>query len=271
MSSAALPARAPAPSLGVLSRLLRDPEGVAADCRDAADLGPLAATALAAIALGAAVFGGVIGSFRGGAQIGYAAIKIPLALLATLALCAPGFHALAATLGRPWPLRTVVALSLSAAARAALVLLACAPVLWLLFDLGLGYHKAAMASALAYGLAGLAALSVLLRGLGPGAGRALTAIGFVALFFAVGGQTSWILRPYLVRPRTEAPPFLRAREGSFADAVLMSGRSSMGIYDQDLEDVDSQVGGSGTRAKGEEDERAPSRSKRDQMLQEDDL
>ena len=58
------------------------------------------------------------------------------------------------------------------------------------------------------------------------------ALSFVVLFFAVGGQTSWILRPYLVRPRTEAPPFLRAREGGFADAVVQSIRSAVGIYDE---------------------------------------
>ncbi|EYF07481.1 hypothetical protein [Chondromyces apiculatus] len=225
---------ATAPSLDVLSRLLRDPAGVAQRCREEDNLGQITATALVAITLGAAVFGGVIGSFRGGVQIGYAAIKIPLALLATLALCTPGFHAFSATLGRAFPLRSVVSLSLAAAARAALVLLASAPVLWLMFDLGLDYHQAALAAAFAYGLAGLAALGVLLRGLGAGKGRVLTALGFVALFFAVAGQTSWILRPYLVRPRTESPPFLRAREGGFGDAVLKSGRSSMGIFDEDL-------------------------------------
>ncbi|AKT41558.1 hypothetical protein [Chondromyces crocatus] len=225
-----------APSLAILSRLLRDPTGVAQSCRSDRDLGPLATTSLLAITLGAMAFGGVIGSFRGGIQIGYAALKIPLTLLVSLALCAPGFHALAAVMGRTFPMRAVISLSLAAAARAALVLLACAPVLWLLFDLGLHYHDAAMASAMAYGLAGLASLGVLLRGLGKERGRALTAFAFIALFFAVSGQTSWILRPYLVRPRTETPPFLRAREGSFGDALWTSSRSARGIYQRQPSD-----------------------------------
>ena len=76
------------------------------------------------------------------------------------------------------------------------------------------------------------------------------ALSFVVLFFAVGGQTSWILRPYLVRPRTEAPPFLRAREGGFADAVVQSIRSAVGIYDE----ADVREGnGPSFRARGEID------------------
>jgi hypothetical protein len=44
-----------------------------------------------------------------------------VALLATLILCGPAFHVLAAALGRPVGYRTTVALSLAAAARASLV------------------------------------------------------------------------------------------------------------------------------------------------------
>lgn len=41
-----------------------------------------------------------------------------------------------------------------------------------------------------------------------------------------------ILRPYLVRPRTEHIPFVRAREGGFADALYMSSRSARNVYDE---------------------------------------
>jgi hypothetical protein len=224
----------------VLNRLLRAPDEIAAACREDRDVRAIAATSILALAVGSAVFGGVIGSFRGGLQIAYAAVKIPLAMLATLALCVPAFHAIAAGLGRAFPLRTIVALALAAAGRASLVLLAVAPMLWLVFDRGIGYHAAALASAFAYAAAGAAAFSVLVRGLGEGPGRLLTAVAFAAIFFAVGGQTSWILRPYLIRPRTWAAaehhvqkiPFLRAYEGSFADAIYQSSRSARGIYDE---------------------------------------
>lgn len=220
-------------SAAVLSSLLRAPGDIAARCRDDRDIRAISLTSIFAIALGAAAFGGVLGSFRGGAQIAYGAIKVPLAVMATLALCAPAFHALAAVLGRPWPMRSVVSLALAAAGRSSLVLLAFTPALWLALDWGVGYHEAALAAAVAYGVAGLAALGVLLRGIGEGSGRILTALAFMAMFFAVGGQTSWILRPYLVRPRATSVPFLRDREGGFSDSLLMSGRSAAGIYDND--------------------------------------
>jgi hypothetical protein len=215
--------------MSTLTRLLRSPELIAADCREERDLRAITLTSIACVAVGAAIFGGVLGSFRGGAQIAYAAIKVPIAMLATLAIAAPAFHGLAASLGRAWPMRAIVALALAAAGRAALVLLAFAPCLWLLFDWGLGYHAAAMVGAIAYGIAGLAAVGVLVRGLGEGS--RLTAFAFVAVFLAVGAQTSWILRPYLLRPRAAAPVFLRAREGSFLDALSRSSRSAFGFYE----------------------------------------
>jgi hypothetical protein len=216
----------------VLNRLLRAPGEVASACREDRGVREIAGASLLSVALGAAVFGGTIGSFRGGAQILFAGFKLPLALLVTLAICAPAFHALAAGFGRVFPMRTILALALASAGRAALVLVALSPVLWLLFGLGLGYHAAALAAALAYAVAGAAALGVLLRGLGEGKHRGLTALAFALVFFAVGGQASWILRPYLVRPRATSIPFLRAREGSFADAIYLSSRSARGIYDE---------------------------------------
>jgi hypothetical protein len=221
-------------SATVLGRLLRAPSDIAVACREDREIREIAATSLIAILVGAAAFGAVIGSFRGGVQIVYGAVKIPLVMMITLAICAPAFHAFAACLGRAWPMRSIIALTLAAAGRSSLVLLAVSPALWLLFDLGLGYHTAALTAALTYAIAGAAAVGILIRGLGAQAGRLLTACAFVAVFFAVGGQTSWILRPYLVRPRTENIPFVRAREGSFADALLMTSRSARGIYDEPI-------------------------------------
>ncbi len=221
--------------------LLRAPAQVARQCRQDSDIRVLAAVSLAAIAIGGAAFGGVVGSFRGGAQIAFAAVKIPLAMLLALAVCVPSFHALAAVLGRPWPLRTVVAITLSSAARGSLALLAFAPAVWLAYDLGLDYHRAALLAAAAYGLSGLAAFGILLRGLGDGKGRFATVLAFGLVFFSVAAQTGWILRPYLVRPRTKEAPFLRAREGSFVDAIWTASRSSMGIYVPRSEESNSDL------------------------------
>ncbi len=226
---------------GLLTLLLRAPAQVARQCRQDSDIRSLAAVSLAAIAVGGAAFGGVVGSFRGGTQIAFAAVKIPLAMLLALAVCVPSFHALAAVLGRPWPLRTVLALTLTSAARGSLALLAFAPAVWLAYDLGLDYHPAALLAAAAYGLAGLAAFGILLRGLGDGKGRAATVLAFGLVFFSVAAQTGWILRPYLVRPQTKDTPFLRAREGSVVDALWTASHSSFGIYSPREERQPAQV------------------------------
>jgi hypothetical protein len=220
-------------SVGLAGLILRSPAQAAEQCRRDGDLRPLVLTSVGAIAVGGAAFGAVVGSFRGSSQILYAAVKLPVALIAALALCVPAFHALAAVFGRPWPMRTVVAITLASAARASLLLLAFSPVLWLSYDLGLDYHRAALFAAGAYGVSGLAALGVLVRGLGAGYGRKRTMLAFAAVFLAAGGQTSWMLRPYLVRPRTEAVPFVRAREGTFIEAMYLVTRSAAGHYDPD--------------------------------------
>jgi hypothetical protein len=215
--------------------LLRSPGEAAALCRSNADLRALGLTSLGAIAAGGAAFGAIVGSFRGGWQILFAAVKLPLAVLTALAVCVPAFHALAAVFGRPWRMRAVVALVLAASARASLWLLALTPPLWLAYDLGIGYHAAALVAATAYGIAGLAALGVIFRGLGDGGWRLTTLACFAAVFLAAAGQTSWALRPYLVRPRDEHISFTRAPEGTFFEALWLGAHSASGRYKEDLE------------------------------------
>jgi hypothetical protein len=209
----------------LLSRILRSPADVAEDCREDRDVAAIARNALLTIAVGAAVFGGVVGSWHGGPQVAFAALKVPLVMLGTLVLCAPAFYGVVAVFGRAWRFRAVVSLALVAGARFALVLLASAPALWLTINLGAPYHAIKLAAALAYALAGLAALALLVRGLGDGPGKKITLALFVSVFLLVGGQTAWILRPYLGTPgqRTIAL-FTREREGGLAVQLVKSVR-----------------------------------------------
>ena len=57
-------------------------------------------TMVATIAITMAIVGAALGSYRGGVQIAYAAIKLPLVLLGTAALSAPALTAIGAALGR---------------------------------------------------------------------------------------------------------------------------------------------------------------------------
>jgi hypothetical protein len=108
------------------------------------------------------------------------------------------------------------------------VLLAATPVVWLAISLGASYDAVKLIAVLAYALAGLAALGLLLRGLGEGKGRWATVVTFVGVFLVVGGQSAWILRPYIGTPgHDEITFFTREREGGVAWQILQSARRIM--------------------------------------------
>jgi hypothetical protein len=210
-------------NIALMNRLLRSPSDVAKDCHDDRDLASVAASSLVAIAVSALLFGAAVGSWRGGPQIAFAALKVPVVTLGTLAVCVPAFYAIAAVFGRPWSLRAAVSIMLVAGARFSLVLLAATPVLWLTINLGASYDAVKLLASLAYSLAGLAALGLILRGLGPGPGRTATVCTFVAVFLLVGGQSAWILRPYIGTPGSEEVTlFTRDHEGGLAYQLWLS-------------------------------------------------
>ncbi len=218
-------------AIELFDELLRAPKRSAERSVTGEELPAFVLSALAAIVIGAGTFGAVLATSRGGVQLLYSALKLPLALLVTLVLVVPAFHAIAGALGRPLAFRGVVALSLAATARAALLLVAFAPLMWLALDLGVDYHDGVLLAAVCYGVAGLAALRLLLHGVGFTARGALI-VGVAAwVVCPVGGQTAWLFRPFFGRPAQEEVPFLRHKESSFLDAVYKSARSSAGIYD----------------------------------------
>lgn len=191
--------------------LLRDPAEAVRRCLTGEDRLPLVRTALLTLLVGGATYGGVLGSYRGELQVAFAALKMPLVLVATLAVTAPALWALGANGGRRWSLGAASSLTLVAAGRAALVLLTLAPLLWLAIDLGAGYHFSTFLAAITFGLGGLAALSTLVRGLGGSSG-AFTALLSVVVFSAGLAQTGWVLRPWLGRP-SRPVAFLRTEAG----------------------------------------------------------
>jgi len=216
--------------LQVFDELLRSPRAVAERSRAGGDLRPLFLAALSALVLGAGVFGATLATSRGGLQLLYSGVKLPLAMLATMLLVVPAFHAIAAGLGRPLAFSGMIGLTLAAAGRGALVLVALSPVIWLSFDRGLSYHPGVLLAAGCYALAGLAALDLVLRGVGFDArGFAIVSL-FAGVLLTTGGQAAWMLRPFLGRPSDASVPFLRHRESSFWDALQRSSLSSVGVY-----------------------------------------
>ena len=97
----------------VLDELLRSPRAVAERARSGTDLRPLFLAAFGALVFGAGIFGATLATSRGGMQLLYSGVKLPLALTAILLLVVPAFHAIAAGLGRPHGFSAIVGLSLT--------------------------------------------------------------------------------------------------------------------------------------------------------------
>jgi hypothetical protein len=122
---------APRPAFELIDLLLRDRRAMLARLHGDADLAAILRTMIATIAVAMAIVGAALGSYRGGVQIAYAAIKLPIVLLGTAALSAPALSAIGAALGRPSRLAADLALVMAALAFGALLLAACTPLILL--------------------------------------------------------------------------------------------------------------------------------------------
>lgn len=232
MATLAAPTAVAAPSQ--VERLMRDRAGLLADIAAGRDLAAIGRTMIATIAVGGAVFGAAIGVYRGGVQIGYAAIKLPLVLVLTAALATPALAAFNLALDRPARLARDLALALAALGLGALALAALAPVILVARAVDASYHQTALLVVGCCGIAGLAALAMLVRGLRfqTPTGAMTAAALLCAVTIVVGAQLAWTLRPYLVRPRTEDVPFVRDIEGSLTNSIYHTYRSVRGEYDE---------------------------------------
>jgi hypothetical protein len=226
-----------------IDQLLRDRAAVLERIRGDVDLIGLARTMIFTIAAAGAVFGAAIGMYRGGVQILYGALKIPLLLLLTAAICAPGLSAFNAALDRPVSLRRDLALVLCSLALGSLLLVAQAPLVLLASSIGADYHSVILLVFACCAAAGLGSLVVLGRGVRAASSERVKSAVFalVILCSVVGAQMAWTLRPYVVRPRTEKVPFVRAIEGNLLESVSQSWRSARGYYDRDVAGMPEEV------------------------------
>lgn len=220
--------------LGLVDLLLRDRSRLL-ERLEALPAAATARTLVITCLVGAGAFGASIGAYRGGAQIVYAALKLPLAALLTAALVTPGLTLLGvATSATDGPLdlrrrlQRDVLVVLATLALGSLVLAGLTPLVLRALLGGTSYHLLAVELVGCCAVAGLVGLSFFARALlrrgDLGAIPAL--LGTLALFAVVGGQMTWALRPFLVRPRTQDVPFTRPIEGGLVDAAVQSWRSS---------------------------------------------
>jgi hypothetical protein len=231
---------APAPESAAGSRrvvdgLLTEPQAMVewAQGADAAEQSSLVRTLLLTILGGTAAFGAAVGFYRGGAQILFAGVKLPLVVLLTAAVATPALTALGLALGRPAGLRSDLIRVLAALGRGSLILAAMAPLMLVASCVHLGYHAAVLLLVVCCLFAGAAGLPILGRALwAERRGRVFLIGAMLVVVSLAGTHTAWLFRPYLVRPRTASVPFVRALDGSFGDSVERSQRSARGIYEE---------------------------------------
>ncbi len=164
---------------------------------------------LAVTVAGAAVYGLVLGSWRGEAMYFYVAAKLPLVLLATAAATLPINWLLAQLAGIRISLRAAAGLAFFALAIAALLLAGLAPVVWLFtlaapapgLEAVTAHNLLYVAHTTVIAAAGLRGTLELRRALvhvcgEPALANRMTAV-WIAAFAFVGGEVGWSLRPFV--------------------------------------------------------------------------
>lgn len=213
--------------LTMAGEVLRDPRGVVERSTRREVLADTVPKLLLLTIGCAAVFGGVVGSYRGGLQVPFAAVKMPLVLLAPLLAAVPATGALYRVAGVDVDGTRLGVAGLVAVARTALVAAGMAPVLWLLYSVGVGYHLAVVALAGMLVLAGIPGLLTVFRTM-PGKAP-LAALAAMVVLGVSTAQVGWVLRPFVARPTAEVT-LLRPIEGDISGTLLRSTFAAGEIY-----------------------------------------
>ncbi|MEO7795761.1 MAG: hypothetical protein ABIV06_13410 [Thermoanaerobaculia bacterium] len=206
---------------------MRDETSVIAQIGKERDLGRTTRQAFYWGAAAAALFGVTLGTYdQSWIQLATSAVKLPLLLFGSAALCFPTFHAVQV-------LRAPKALSLAQSVALQATALSSTAVVWASFSLPLLFligttrnYKLAQALALAVGAAGgfvgLARLRAGYRKLCDpdqqrGSTRAL--LLYFVIHAVVGAQLAWVLRPFIGSPTLSFELF-RNLDGNIFNHIL---------------------------------------------------
>ncbi len=152
----------------------------------------------------------------------YAAVKLPLMITATTALCLPGFFALTSVLGLRADLRASIRAILCGQAAFAITLASLAPVTLLAYVSGISARGALLTSGVMFAVSTLVAQAMMwarYRPLVARAPRHLALLGYwLVAYVFVGIQMGWMLRPF-VGTSGVAPTFLR--DEPFSNAYIV--------------------------------------------------
>lgn len=210
-------------------RLLRDPQGLVDQAADPAVVAWAVPRLVAVTAVAAGVFGAVAGSYRGGVQIPYAALKAPLLYGVPLVVGLPASRALFEAFGAEVPWSRLSLAGLVGVARAAVLAAALGPALWLLWSVAPPYHAAVFLMAAMLTLSGVPGLITVAKAVPAGGARVAGGLASLAVLGLVTAQTGWMLRPFVARPTAEVA-LLRPVEGDVFGSLIRVPLASVDVY-----------------------------------------
>jgi hypothetical protein len=217
-----------------IDQLLKSPAEVRAAIESQTALSARTRTYVGVLIVCTAVFGASLGFYRGGVQVLFAAIKLPLVTLLTLAVAAPLLYMLNRALERPANMAREVAQLVASLARGSLVLAAELPLIWAAHAMGADYHRLILLTVVSCGVAGIASFWFLWNAISvTKTSRGLVALMLLTTMGVIGAQSSWLFRPFLVRPRATNVVFMHPLEGSFSESIGDSFSSAQGHYRYD--------------------------------------
>jgi hypothetical protein len=177
--------------------------------------------------LAAAVYGAFMGSFSLHSpervwMVVFSAVKMPLLITATSALCLPAFVVLSSVLGLRRDLPRALAAIIAGQAALTLALASLAPVTRLAYFSGVDHRQAILFNAMMFAAATGVGQVVMFRRYRP-----LVALDpkhrimlwlWIGLYIFVGIQMGWMLRPFIGSPGI---PVTFLREEPFSNAYLV--------------------------------------------------
>ncbi|MFW9965605.1 MAG: hypothetical protein ACFFEA_00490 [Candidatus Thorarchaeota archaeon] len=209
----------------ILSRFIRDREGLYNDIQEEKGLRKYFVTSIFATLLFGALYGASMGTYAGSVQILFDAIKIPMLLLIAVFVSLPTYYVLNGILGGEMSLKQMAVLFMISITVMATMMIAFLPVT-LFFMLTTpertfaAYAFTVLLNVFFFGISGVTAVSYLLRGFSKIHGEnkkwvpaMITGSGVLAF---VGTQLAWVLRPYFHLSTT----FIAPPSGNFYIAVI---------------------------------------------------
>jgi len=187
---------------------------------------PTIRRALLCVAILSPMYGLVMGSFdlsmaRAMYPL-YSAVKMPLMIFATSAVCLPGYVALSTVLGLRSDLRAALRAIVSSQAAFAAVVVSLAPITAFVYVNGVSHRAALLTNGMMFLVATLAAQGILWKRYRPllmqSRRHVVMMCYWLVAYVFVGIQMGWMLRPFVGTPGF-APSFFR--EGAFSNAYVV--------------------------------------------------